>query len=97
MKLTQVFSVEELSHILFPVEGVVDCYIIKNEAGKVTDLCSMYHLPSTIMKHPKYNKLYVTYSYYNVATSVSLTDLIRDLLIIARNKGILFIYHNSHI
>jgi len=47
----------------------------------------MYHLPSTIIGNPKYDKLVVSYSYYNVATSVSWVELIRDLLILARNRG----------
>ena len=47
----------------------------------------MYHLPSTIIGHPKYDKLEVSYSYYNVATTVTWTELMKDLLILARNRG----------
>jgi len=47
----------------------------------------MYHLPSTVIGHPKHDKLNVSYSFYNVATTVSWTELMRDLLIFARNRG----------
>ena len=47
----------------------------------------MYHLPSTVIGNPKYDSVSVSYSYYNVATTVPLVDLMRDLLIMARNRG----------
>ena len=87
LKLAPIFSVEELGHILLPRDGVVDSYVIKNENGVVTDLCSMYHLPSTIIGNPKYDNLHVSYCYYNVATTVTWVELMKDLLIFARNRG----------
>ena len=54
------------------------------KSGLVTDLRSFYHLPSSVMKVPKYDKLNAAYSFYNVATSVPLPDLMRDLLIMAK-------------
>lgn len=35
--------------------------------GVVTDFCSFYHLPSTIIGHEKHNLLKAAYSYYNVS------------------------------
>lgn len=87
MKLAPLFSVEELGHQLLPKEGVVDAYVRKNEAGEVTDLCSMYHLPSTIIGNKKHQTLHVSYTYYNVATTLTFVELMRDLLIFARNRG----------
>ncbi len=37
--------------------------------------------------NPLHSKLSAVYSYYNVATSVPLEDLYRDLLILARDEG----------
>ena len=37
--------------------------------------------------NPKHDRLKSAYSYYNVATSISLVDLMRDSLIFARNLG----------
>mgnify|MGYP002129332388 CR=1 FL=1 len=59
----------------------------KDDQGAATDLCSFYHLPSTVIGNPKHDKLYSAYSYYNVATTIPLQDLMRDSLIFARNLG----------
>ena len=53
----------------------------------MTDLCSYYHLPSTVIGHPQHNKLNAVYCYYNIATSLPMRDLLQDLLVIARNDG----------
>ena len=45
---------------------------------------SFYHLLSTIIGNAKHNQLRAAYSFYNVATTVSLTDLMRDCLILAK-------------
>jgi glycylpeptide N-tetradecanoyltransferase len=50
----------------------------------ITDLISFYHLPSSILKHN--DTLFSVYSYYNVATSVSLVDLMRDALVLAKRN-----------
>lgn len=47
---------------------------------------SFYTLPSSISGNPKYNTLKAAYSYYNVATSVSLKDLMYDALILAKQE-----------
>lgn len=52
---------------------------------KITDLISFYHLPSSILGHD--DTLFATYSFYNVATTLPLVDLMRDALILARNLG----------
>lgn len=81
------FTPEEIAHWLLPREGVINTYVIQdeNDATKVTDMISFYHLPSTILG--KDETLYAAYSYYNVATSVALTDLMRDALILANKTG----------
>jgi glycylpeptide N-tetradecanoyltransferase len=48
----------------------------------ITDLVSFYHLPSSILRHN--DTLYSVYSYYNVATSVPLVDLMKDALVLAK-------------
>jgi glycylpeptide N-tetradecanoyltransferase len=69
-----------------PRDGVIDTYVIESptEKGKITDMISFYHLPSTIIGHIKYKTLRAVYSFYNVATSVPLTDLMKDCLIVAK-------------
>jgi glycylpeptide N-tetradecanoyltransferase len=50
-------------------------------------MCSFYHLPSTIIGNETYNTLFAVYSYYNVATTVSIEELMADALILARDLG----------
>ena len=53
----------------------------------VTDFCSFYHLPSTVIGNKMHSKLHAVYCYYNVAKSVSFSELMKDLLVAARNEG----------
>ena len=61
--------------------------MLKDATGKVTDFGSFYHLHSNILQSPKYNNLSAVYAYYSVATSITYEDLLRDLLILAKNAG----------
>eukprot|EP00750_Incisomonas_marina_P032070 INCI881.1.p1 GENE.INCI881.1~~INCI881.1.p1 ORF type:complete len:496 (-),score=99.42 INCI881.1:156-1643(-) len=79
------FSAEELAHWVLPRAGVVDSFVVQSPDGNVTDFCSYYFLPSSILKHQKHTKLNAVYSFYNVATSVSLEQLMTDCLIKARD------------
>lgn len=56
-------------------------------------MVSFYHLPSTIVKHPTHRTLYVAYSFYNVALTMPLKDLILDALIIAKKVS----SHSMHL
>lgn len=119
--LAPTFTPEELRHQLLPREGVVDSFVVCDGDGKVTDLCSFYHLPSSgkhpaddapqlsthgvynptspptrgswlgvsisacaVMKSPKHKTLFAAYSYYNVATTIPLDQLMKDNLIFAK-------------
>jgi glycylpeptide N-tetradecanoyltransferase len=83
-KLYVNFTKEDVAHWLLPRPKVINSYVVVND-GKVTDLVSFYHLPSTILG--KDETLHAGYSYYNVATSVDLVDLMRDALILANRSG----------
>lgn len=84
-KLYVNFTREEITHWLLPREKVINTYVIVNGDGTVTDLVSFYHLPSTILGQD--DTLHAAYSYYNVATSTSIEELMRDALILANNTG----------
>lgn len=58
----------------------------KKKRRVITDLISFYHLPSSIL-HCDDTKLHAAYCYYNVATSVSLPELMKDALILAKQAG----------
>ena len=87
-QLVHMFSVEELSHMLLTVDKVVNSYVAKNANGEVTDLCSFYHLHSTVIGNDKHKDLRAAYSYYNVATSMPFSALIKNCLIMARDVGV---------
>lgn len=54
------------------------------QTHQITDLISFYTLPSTIIGNPNYKTLKAAYSYYNVATSVPLVQLMKDALVFAK-------------
>merc|ERR1719198_941392 len=85
-KLAPRLSKEELKHWLLPRPGVIDSFVrCDPTTNEVTDMCSFYHLPSTVIGNDKHKTLFAAYSYYNVATSVSITELMRDALVLARD------------
>jgi glycylpeptide N-tetradecanoyltransferase len=89
-QLVPKFSKDEFAHWLLPRKGVVSSFVALNDPtdpSKITDLCSFYHLPSTVIGHPKHQTLFAAYSFYNVATTVDLKDLTRDLMIMAKREN----------
>ena len=84
-KLSIQFNEEEIRHFLVPRENVIESYVVEDpETKELTDFISFYSLPSSILKHEQYDKLNVAYSYYNVPGKHSMTDLMRDALILAK-------------
>eukprot|EP00421_Protoceratium_reticulatum_P074737 CAMPEP_0168428958 /NCGR_PEP_ID=MMETSP0228-20121227/37125_1 /TAXON_ID=133427 /ORGANISM="Protoceratium reticulatum, Strain CCCM 535 (=CCMP 1889)" /LENGTH=472 /DNA_ID=CAMNT_0008443033 /DNA_START=122 /DNA_END=1540 /DNA_ORIENTATION=- len=79
------FTPEEVAHWVLPREGVVSAFV-REWNGEVTDVCSFYSLPSTILGNEKYNLLKAAYSYWNVATTVSMHELMYDALILAKQQ-----------
>merc|ERR1712137_484859 len=86
-KVAPVFTKDDVEHFFIPHPGVINSYVVENpETNEITDFMSFYTLPSSISGNPKYNTLKAAYSYYNVATSVSLKDLMYDALILAKQE-----------
>uniref|UniRef100_A0A7S2RFI4 Glycylpeptide N-tetradecanoyltransferase n=2 Tax=Mucochytrium quahogii TaxID=96639 RepID=A0A7S2RFI4_9STRA len=79
------FDVEEVEHWFTPRKDVIYSYVVEKD-GKVTDFCSFYNLPSTVIGHPQYNHLKAAYCFYNVANTVPLKDLMNDALIFANRE-----------
>ena len=53
----------------------------------LTDFCSYYSLPSTIIGHARHSSLSAAYSFYNVSTVTPLVDLMNDCLSCAVSEG----------
>ncbi|CEG48085.1 glycylpeptide n-tetradecanoyltransferase 2 [Plasmopara halstedii] len=81
------FSEEEVAHWMVPRAGVISTYVVENDDTlEITDVCSFYHLPSSIIGNDRQNKIFAAYSFYNVAKSVSFQQLMQDALIMAKLK-----------
>jgi len=87
-KIYPVLSAEEVGHWLLPRKGIIYSYVVADAQDNVTDFCSFYNLPSTVIGSPHGHKsLNAAFSYYNVATRAKLTELMHDALIFARLEG----------
>ncbi|KAL6002695.1 glycylpeptide N-tetradecanoyltransferase [Asimina triloba] len=85
--VTPDFDEDDIEHWLLPTENVVDSYLIESpENHEITDFCSFYTLPSTILGNQNYSTLKAAYSYYNVSTRTPLLQLVNDMLIVAKQK-----------
>jgi len=73
---------------LLPREWVIESFVVEDcQTDEITDFVSFYSLPSQVLKHTTHKTLNVAYSYYYFTGKNSLTDLTRDALIVAKNKG----------
>ena len=75
-------DLEEIKHTF--IDDAISTYVIERD-GKVTDFCSHYSLSSTIVN--KQDTIKTAYLLYSVTTTVKLSDMIQDLLVILRDKG----------
>ncbi|XWS17432.1 hypothetical protein CRYUN_Cryun33cG0067000 [Craigia yunnanensis] len=81
------FDENDVEHWLLPPEDVMDSYLVESpETHEVTDFCSFYTLPSSILGNQNYSILKAAYSYYNVSTKTPLLQLMNDALIVAKQK-----------
>ncbi|KAJ4950184.1 hypothetical protein NE237_027016 [Protea cynaroides] len=81
------FDENDVEHWLLPEENVVDSYLVESpDTHEITDFCSFYTLPSSILGNQNYSILKAAYSYYNVSTRTPLLQLMNDALIVAKRK-----------
>ncbi|PIN20658.1 N-myristoyl transferase [Handroanthus impetiginosus] len=81
------FDEEDVEHWLLPKEDVVDSFLVESpKTHEITDFCSFYTLPSSILGSQSHSTLKAAYSYYNVSTKTPLVQLMNDALIIAKKK-----------
>lgn len=69
------------------IDNVINSYVAEDGSGRITDLVSFYSLPSSILGHPLHSDLKAAYMYYTVPGSASLSQLMSDAMILARDRG----------
>ncbi|XP_060205916.1 glycylpeptide N-tetradecanoyltransferase 1-like [Lycium barbarum] len=81
------FDENDVEHWLLPKEGVIDSYLVESpDTHEITDFCSFYTLPSSILGNQNHTTLKAAYSYYNVSTKTPLIQLMNDALTVAKQK-----------
>ncbi len=86
-KVRAYYSKEEVAHWFIPRKNVVYSYVVENlETGEITDFISFYSLPSSILNHDLHKTLFAAYSFFNIANSVTIKELIRNALILANQE-----------
>lgn len=86
--VTPEFDDKEVEHWLLPRDNVVDSYLVESQlTHKITDFCSFYSLPSSILHSQEYSTLNAAYCFYYVATNTPLLQLMNDALIVAKQKN----------
>lgn len=82
------FDDKEVEHWLLPRENVVNSYLVESQlTDEITDFCSFYSLPSSILHSQEYSTLNAAYCFYYVATNTPLLQLMNDALIVAKQKN----------
>ncbi|KAH7438984.1 hypothetical protein KP509_04G040000 [Ceratopteris richardii] len=80
-------SEKDVEYWLLPIEDVISSFVVEDpESREITDFCSFYTLPSSILGNKNYSDLKAAYSYYNVATKTPLLQLMNDALIVAKRN-----------
>ena len=83
------FFIDDFEHWFISRENVIETYVVEDPVTHdITDMVSYYIIPSTILNNIKYTSLYTAYLFYYFNTKMPLTQLIKDILIIANNKGL---------
>lgn len=84
----QEFSEAEAAHFFLPREKVVGSYVRVDEAsGEVTDFFSFFHIASSVIGNRKYDAFTATYCYYYANTSMSMQELMQNMIIAAQKEG----------
>ena len=76
-----------VKHWFLPRKQVVYSYVRENKEKGITDFISFYSLPSSILQHDSYKKLMAAYSFFNINTTLTVKEIMKCALILAKNEG----------
>ncbi|KAL0739806.1 hypothetical protein Bca4012_081319 [Brassica carinata] len=84
-EVAEYFTSEQVQHFLLPRQGVIDSYVVVNAVtSSVSDFCSFYtfYYSCESQKEP----VKFAYSFYNIATTMPLVQLMMDALVMAKKE-----------
>ncbi|KAI3388023.1 hypothetical protein SNEBB_010326 [Seison nebaliae] len=88
MNLAAIYTEEEIEHWFLPIKDVIHSYVLKDNDGKITDFASYYFLPSTCVDNQKHDSIIAAYSFQQVANTLTMKELLQDVLTFAKNDGV---------
>ena len=87
-KIYEVFSKEEIKHLILPKNNIIYTYVLEDENKKITDFCSFYGLSRTLLSNnSKYKKINFAYSLINYNSSISMKELIKSAIILSKQNN----------
>ena len=81
------YDKDQVKHWFVPRKNVVYSYVRENKENVITDFISFYNLPSSILQHESYKKLMAAYSFFNINTTLTVKEIMKCALILAKNAG----------
>ena len=81
------YDKDQVKHWFLPRKNVVYSYVREDNNNKVTDFISFYSLPSSILQHESYKKLMAAYSFFNINNTLTVKEIMKCALILAKNAG----------
>ena len=86
-KIYELLSKEQIGHLLLPRNNIIYTFVLEDENNKITDFCSFYSLTRTILNNSKYKKINFAYSLMNYCSSISMKDLLKTAIILAKKNN----------
>ena len=87
-KIYEVFSKEEIKHLILPKNNIIYTYVLEDQNKKITDFCSFYGLSRTLLSNnSKYKKINFAYSLINYNSSISMKELIKSAIILSKQNN----------
>lgn len=89
-KIHSIFTEDEVEHWFIPIKNVIYSFVKEDDNGKITDFISFYNIESLYGGKENWS-----YLYFNIATSLSPTELLENTLILAKQYGMNALITNS--
>ena len=80
------FNLEDFDYWF--LNNIIQCFVVKDQNGNVTDMVSYLVIQSTILNHNVHRILNVGYLWYYFSTKTPIALLLKNLLIIAQNNNV---------